>query len=204
MSTNELHNIFGKERLDDRQVTELVGVCRGLIADGLVNEREAEFLQKWLAANAGVTGNVVVCNLLRQITSLLEGRAAHHDEAKELFDTLEKFTGNDIELGETLKSCSLPFDEPPPRLSFKEMKYCFTGTFVFGPRNDCEAAVQRLGATSGTLTLKTNFLIVGAYATESWAQSSYGRKIERAVEMKENGHKIAIVGEQHWRNCLGQ
>jgi hypothetical protein len=152
MPTNELHNIYGHLRLDHRQVTELVGICRGLIADGVVNGQEAEFLQKWLVANAGVTGNSVVCDLLRKINGFLEDRVRHSEDATSLFHTLECFTGNDIELGEVLKSCSLPLDAPPPQLSFEGKKCCFTGTFAFGTRPECEAAVHKLGGECGSLT----------------------------------------------------
>ncbi|HEX3809789.1 MAG TPA: hypothetical protein VHW02_08800 [Rhizomicrobium sp.] len=202
MQTSELHNIFNRARLDDRQVTELIGICRGLIADDTVNQAEAEFLQKWLAANAGITSNPVVCNLLQRITKLLEARALHMEESKALFETLEKFTGNNIELGEVLKSSKLPIDDPAPTLIFENKRYCFTGTFAFGTRNDCEAVVAELGAGYGSLTLKTNYLVIGAYATDSWIQSAYGRKIERAIEMKQEGHPIAIVGEGHWVNFV--
>jgi NAD-dependent DNA ligase len=133
---------------------------------------------------------------------MLQDRERHSEESKSLFETLEKFTGNDIELGEALKSCKLPLDEPPPLLEFTGQRYCFTGTFAFGTRTDCEAAVQNLGGECGSLTLKTNYLIIGAYATESWIQSSYGRKIERAVELKQEGHEIRIVGETHWASAV--
>lgn len=198
MPTDELHNAFNRARLDYRQVTELIGVCRGCIADGLVNEQEAAFLQKWLAAHAGITINPVVCDLVRKITHLLEAKVQHQEDAKALFEVLENFTGSDFELGELLKSSGLPFDEPQPGLQFAGMRYCFTGTFAFGSRNECEAAVHKRGAEAGSLTKGTNYLVIGAYATESWIQSAYGRKIERAMELKQQGCPIAIVGESHW------
>jgi len=40
--------------------------------------------------------------------------------------------------------------------------------------------------------------VLGAYATESWAHSSFGRKIEKAVDMRFSGVPIPIVGENHW------
>lgn len=202
MPTDEMHSVFNKARLDDRQVTELVGLCRGLIADGAVSDGEAKLLQTWLAANAGVTGNPVVCNLLKRISAMLKDGHLDDDEAVELYETLSKFTGGKLELGEVLKSTELPFDEPLPDLKFVGSRYCFTGTFAFGPRKDCDAAVERLGGIPCSLTLKTNYLVVGQYATESWIQSTYGRKIERAVEMKSEGHLIAIVGEAHWVQYL--
>jgi NAD-dependent DNA ligase len=196
--SNEMHNIFGHLRLDDRQEAELIGVSRGLIADGVVNELEAEFLEKWLVATAGITGNPIIGNLLRRVKAMLVDRALDADETRDLFETLERFTGGAPELGEVLKSTTLPLDDPPPEIHFNSARFCVTGTFAFGPRRECEAAIQRLGGICGSLTLKTNYLVVGIYATESWSHSAYGRKIEKAVEMKQGGHLIGIVGEQHW------
>jgi hypothetical protein len=48
----------------------------------------------------------------------------------------------------------------------------------------------------------TRYLVIGAYATESWAHSSFGRKIEKGVDMRASGVPIAIVGESHWAEHL--
>jgi NAD-dependent DNA ligase len=101
-------------------------------------------------------------------------------------------------LGEVLKSASIPLCDPPPSLSFAHQRYCFTGTFNFGPRKDCEAAVTALGAQAGGLTQKTNVLVVGIYATESWKHSSFGNKIMKACEFRDQGLPICIVSEPHW------
>ena len=54
------------------------------------------------------------------------------------------------------------------------------------------------GATAGTLTKATDALVVGHYATESWLHSSYGMKIIKAAGMRDKGHHIVIVPEEHW------
>jgi hypothetical protein len=48
---DELLNRFGGDRIASRQIDELVGLARGVAADGDINQSEAEFLQKWLTAN---------------------------------------------------------------------------------------------------------------------------------------------------------
>jgi hypothetical protein len=63
----ELHRIYGKARLNDRQINELIGLAHGLIADGNVNRDEAPYLQKWLVANREVSDNPVTANLLRRV-----------------------------------------------------------------------------------------------------------------------------------------
>lgn len=202
--TTELHRIFSRARLDDRQVNELLGLAHGIIADGVVTQQEAEYLQKWLVANAGVSNNPVVANLLQRVNQMLSDRILDAEESRELLETLTKFSGGDFELGEVLKSSSLPLDEPPPEILFDQTRFCFTGTFAFGSRRECEHAVEKRGASAGSLTLKTDYLVIGTYATESWIHSSYGRKIERAAEMKEEGVPISIIGEAHWVEHLSR
>lgn len=62
----------------------------------------------------------------------------------------------------------------------------------------CEAAIEALGGLAGSLRKTTDVLVIGAYATESWKQSSFGAKILRAAEMRAQGAPIAIVSDAHW------
>lgn len=44
----------------------------------------------------------------------------------------------------------------------------------------------------------TDYLIVGLFGSEDWIHASFGRKIETALKMREKGHQIYIVPEEHW------
>jgi NAD-dependent DNA ligase len=195
---------FHGKRLSDRQVDELIGLAYGLCADGVINQQEAEFLQKWLAANSMVVDNPLLDNLLPRINMMLADRLLDTEESRELLETLQSLCGDDhpIELGELLKSSTLPLDHPPPSLCFEGRRFCFTGTFAFGPRQECEAVTEARGGIAGSLTKNTRYLVVGAYATDSWMHSTYGRKIERAVEMRNGGLEISIVCEDRWKAAL--
>lgn len=198
MSEDQLHNIFGQDRITSRQIDELVGLARGIAADGKINQAEVEFLQKWLAANIAISGQPLIRNLYDRINGMLADGIADEDECRDLLDTLNSFSNRDFELGEVLKSTSLPLCDPAPILNFAGYRYCFTGTFNFGGRKDCEAVVEAKGGIAGSLTQKTNVLVIGMYATESWKHSSFGNKILKAVDMREDGVPISIVSEDHW------
>jgi NAD-dependent DNA ligase len=198
----KLHRIFNRARIDDRQVNELVGLSHGLLADGKIEQAEADCLRKWLVANTASHSNPVVANLLHRVSDMLSDGVLGDDESKDLFETLQRFAAGDFELGELQKATSLPLDSPPPPISFESANFCFTGTFAFGSRKDCEAAVVDRGGTVGSLTRVTSFLVIGIYATDSWAHSCYGRKIEKAVDMKSKGMPIKIIGEMHWIEAL--
>lgn len=189
---------FGNDRISSRQIDELIGLARGLIADGMINLQEVEFLQKWLVANGAVSDQPVISTLYKRVTEILADGIVDREEASELLDTLSRFANRDFELGETLKATSLPLNTPAPSLTFAGQTYCFTGTFNFGQRKHCEAAMVERGAMVGGLTKKTDFLIIGVYATDSWKHSAFGNKILQACELRDRGHPIAIVSEQHW------
>jgi NAD-dependent DNA ligase len=195
-------NIVGGKRIADRQIDELIGLARGLVADGRIEQSEVEYLQKWLAANMAVTEQPVIRTLYRRINEILEDGLVDLDEKNELLDTLSRFTTSDIELGEVLKATSLPLCDPAPTLSFAGWRYCFTGTFNFGKRKDCEDAVIARGASAGGLSQKTNVLVIGIYATESWKHSSFGNKILEASDWRDAGIPISIVSEEHWVKAL--
>lgn len=177
--------------------------CSRVIADGRIEQSEVEYLQKWLAANMAVTEQPLIRTLYARVAEILKDGLVDDDEKAELMDTLSRFTTRDIELGEVLKSTSLPLCDPAPTVSFEGWRYCFTGTFNYGKRKDCEAAVTTRGAIAGSLSQKTKVLVIGAYATESWKHSAFGNKILEASEWRDAGIPISIVSEDHWVKALG-
>ena len=202
MRDEQLYNRFGNERISARQIDELIGLARGLCADGLLNQAEVEFLQKWLAANASISDQPLVSTLYARVDEVLEDGIADIDECHELFVTLNALSDGGFELGETLKSTTLPLCSPAPALIFSGRSYCFTGTFNFGRRSQCEAKVIERGGKCTSLTKQTDVLVIGVYATESWKHSSFGNKILKACELRDSGLPIAIVSEEHWASHL--
>lgn len=194
----QLHRLYSRARLDDREVNELIGLALGITADNIISKDEVDFLHRWLVAHTEVTSNPVVKLLHGRIDAILADGIVEPEEAAELLTLLKKFSAGDLELGETLKSTTLPLDAPPPNVVFQNSRFCLSGTFAFGSRRECENAILMRGGLCGSLTLQTRYLVIGAYATESWAHSSFGRKIEKAVELREIGQPISIVGEDHW------
>ncbi|MBS3647049.1 BRCT domain-containing protein [Pseudaminobacter sp. 19-2017] len=194
----QFYNRVGRDRITSRQIDELIGIARGLAADNRINGTEVEFLQKWLAANADISNQPLIHTLYRRVNEILADGVVDEEEHGELLDTLERFSSRDFELGEVLKATTLPLCSPAPTLTFADKFYCFTGTFTYGQRKHCEQAVADRGGRAGGLSQKVDFLVIGAYATESWKHSAFGNKILQACEWRERGLPIRIVSEQHW------
>lgn len=53
------------------------------------------------------------------------------------------------------------------------------------------------------ITSKLEYLVVGSLIEPSWAHTSYGRKIEKAIDYIAKGHGISIISEHQWVEALG-
>ncbi|WP_461517324.1 BRCT domain-containing protein [Porticoccus sp.] len=194
---------FNRKNIQDRQIDTLIGLSKGITADGKVDQAEAEFLQSWLVQNCQ-TENPLVLNLLRKVTEMLEDGILDDEESSELLAILRLISGEKAELGEVAKTSTLPICLPPPNIEFKGSVFLFTGTCAYGTRKQCQEAIESLGGiNASSVTKELDYLILGTYVTDSWAHESFGRKIEKAMEYRESGLPISIVTEEHWANEAG-
>ena len=198
----DLFTRFNRKRIDDRQIDTLIGISKGLVADGKVDQAESEFLLSWLIQSRQTTDNPVVINLLNKVDDMLEDGVLDEDESKELFNLLHKITGEPSEIGELAKTTSLPINNPLPSISFDGMSFLFTGTCAFGTRKQCQTATKSIGGINAKgVTKKLDYLVLGTYVTDSWAHESYGRKIEKAMKYRDDGAPLVIITEEHWVNA---
>ena len=192
---------FNRKSIDDRQIDTLIGISKGLLADGKVNQSEAEFLYTWLIQSRQTSKNPIIINLLRKVDVILEDGLLDSDESDDLFSILHKLNGESSEIGELAKPTSLPVNKPAPSIIFDGNNFLFTGTCVYGTRKECQTAIEQLGGINAkNVTKKLHYLVIGTYVTDSWIHENYGRKIEKAMQYRDEGLPIKIITEEHWIN----
>jgi hypothetical protein len=192
-------------RITDRAIDELIGLCRGVLADGMVTDGEAAFLAQWMETNRGAAAKWPAKVLYPRIRAMLCDGTLDADEQGELLDLLMKTTGGGLSsmIGAESMSSELPLDEPAPEVVFKGRTFCLTGRFVYGPRKRCEAEIlERGGEVRGVPSRSTRYVVVGAVGSSDWIHSTHGRKIETAIRFREEGAQVAIVSEEHWTQYL--
>ena len=195
---------FNRNRIQDRQIDTLIGLGKGLLADGKVNQDEAEFLLSWLIQNKQYSNNPIIENLLEKVSIMLEDGALDAEESRELKNILQFISGEKSEIGELAKTASLPINNPLPTIWFKDSLFLFTGICVFGTRKQCQEATKSLGGINAkSVTRSLNYLVLGTYVTDSWAHENFGRKIEKAMKYREEGSSLVIITEEHWINEAG-
>lgn len=188
----------------ERDVTELLGIVKGTLADGVVNDEELEFLTKWGATHPDAQHRWPVSVLYSRLQAYFADGHLDENERADLTELMNGIAGGTIAVvtGQS-GSTSIPLDDPPPLICWQEEVYVFTGRFAYGPRRVVEEEViSRGGTVAPSVTRKTSFLVLGTFGSDDWAHSSYGRKIERACELRNSGFALRIVSEDHWAKAL--
>lgn len=199
----DIFSRFNRKNIQDRQVDTLIGLSKGIVADGKVDQSEAEFLNMWLVQNIH-SQNPVIINLLSKIVGMLEDGILDEHESAELLRLLSSFSGEKSEIGEVAKATTLPLCNPAPKVVFNDNSFVFTGTCAYGTRKECQSVIESLGGVNADgVTKRLNYMVIGTYVTDSWAHESFGRKIEKAMAYRSDGIPISIISEEHWANQAG-
>jgi NAD-dependent DNA ligase len=191
------------------EIAELVGVCKGVLADGVVNLSEAFFILEWLDMRPAVQKLWPADVLYESLSAALEDGRLSEQQELELLELLVGITGVNvtIQYSDGLEdkvgtSARLPVDEGVD-VRFDGRSFCLTGVFSEWRRAECESRVIESGGfVQKTPTKKTDYLVVGAVGSSQWAQSSFGRKIEKAVALRDSGVDIFIISEEAWKAAL--
>ena len=188
---------FNKDRLHEKDLQTLIGISQGIISDGIVNQKEAEFLLNWLIQHQH-TEHAIFNNLFTKAKQMLMDNTLDQEESKELLSLLQNITGEESEIGEMFKSATFPINKNIGEVVTQGSSFVLTGTFAFGLRKECEQRLkEKKGFIHKNITLKTDYLVIGEYVTTDWKFQTFGRKIEKAIEYREKYGTIKIIQEKH-------
>jgi len=188
-----------------RDASELLGIAKGVLADGVLHEVEAELVNGWIRSHPDAADDPVLRLLVRRVQHIFSDGHLDDDERLELKGLLEDLVGGRAPL--TLgydASTVLPLDKPAPLMCYgRDEVYVFTGRFAYGTRRQVAREIlERQSEVDDAVTRRTTFVVLGSFGSRDWTTSSYGTKIRRAVELRESGFSVRIVCEDHWASNL--
>lgn len=198
---------YRNSEIKDRNIDELIGISRGLLADGIINEAEAKFLLQWIENHFDSSDlkEYPFNTIYDRLKKVLADEILDKDEAIEIKELLQSFTG-ERPIAEQVKSMSssLPLSDPLPNVELDGSVFCLTGAFTIGTRKQCENIIKELGGSTKKIpTLNTNYLVIGILGNDDWIHSSYGRKIEKAAELRDKKKiDLKIITEEHFIKYL--
>lgn len=195
---------FNRARRAERDLSELLGLAKGLLADGEITKEEANHLNNWIASHPAAVEQWPVNRLAERLSRIYQDGHADDDERADLAGLLESLVGGTagVVLGEDAAT-ELPLDDPPPTIVWPGSIFVFTGKFAYGTRASCERCIASLGALSErTITKRTTYLVIGTFGSRDWVHTSFGRKIQKAVDYRSAGRSLAILAEEYWSSIL--
>ncbi|MDN5841986.1 MAG: BRCT domain-containing protein [Alcaligenaceae bacterium] len=199
---------YRAQAVQGRQIDELIGLVKGVLADGVICQQEVEFLLRWLEANRGATSEWPASALYpRLVAAMADGHLDAKEEADIMAMLLQTAGGASIPDQNNgvaaSNSTSLPLSDPLPAIQVPDHTFCFTGKFASGTRAWCESVVLEHGGVAlPNITKKLNFLVIGEIGSRDWLHSTHGTKIKKAVDYRASGVPLHIISEQHWHHQL--
>lgn len=191
----------------DQAIDRLLGLSRGLVADRRLNDREIEFLQDWLR-NCSQWLETWPFNILsRRIADALADGIVTDEERLDLIDTISSLVGGAfIDTGSPVGNATRAHESEGlhcDELHIQNRLFLFTGKFVYGTREKCEQLVVAAGgAIACSVNKKLHYLVVGTLSSRDWKHESFGRKIEQAMQLRAEGHPVAVISEEQWVKSL--
>lgn len=105
MTVVNLHNENDSKKVSERlsearfnsiDIHELVGLCKGVLADGTINLKEAEFIHDWLLERGDVLQLWPADELHALLARVLQDAVLTEAEGDALTDLLEEIAGEPI------------------------------------------------------------------------------------------------------------
>lgn len=186
----------------DRHLLE--GLCKGMLADHQLVDEEVKYLNWWLSSNGALKNNYPGKELYQLVTEILKDGVITSEERESLREGLIAFTGCDLQTGTVDGMATrLPIDNIDT-LDLAGSVVCLTGDFLHGKRSKCKTDIEAAGATvCNSVTMKINYLIVGTLSSKDWMYQSHGRKIEKAVDYRDNKKvPLKIISEEQWQSLV--
>lgn len=196
-----LIHVYRRGAVADRKIDELIGIVKGVLADGVVTQGEVLFVLRWMENNRHAANLWPAKALYPRLAEVFAKGSMNLQDERALLELLMNTVGGTAAPDQvvTTKSTRLPFDEKPGQVTFDGRAFCFTGVFHSGTRDWCHSQVtHRGGRGAGTITKKLDYLVIGDVGNDNWTHSTHGRKIEKAIAYNAAGCRIAIVSEEHW------
>lgn len=183
----------------------MVGLVRGVIADGDVSGEEAQRLAEWTRANPTIAERWPANVLTRRLEGIFRDGRMDSAERTHLAALLSELADNAAGLGAGFPlATDLPVDRPEPEVVFEGRTFVFAGEMAYGPTHACEREVQeRGGICDRSVTRRTDYLVIGSLAATDWSQLEFGSLVDEAVEHRERGVPVAIISEESWTRALG-
>ena len=212
---NTLQNLESSKyyKLITTEIQKLHGIIYGVLADNIITDDEIYKLKNWIIEHDTLKNTYPYEEIYSLLLSILSDNIITDEEKKilklffsDFIDTTTSYNLNQIEL-DTLKNevhidgiCIMN-----PTIEIKNNLFCFTGTSSKTTRKGIAELITNLGGIyKDSVVNGTKYLIVGNESNPCWCFSCYGRKIQKAMDLRKKGKDILIVHENDFWDAVNE
>ena len=180
---------------------ELHGLLGGVVADGVISGDELRGIQDWMDDNEQLRKRWPYDEIESLIITVLADGQIDNEEHKMLISFFAQFA--EVLDDKTLSDTFILVDSTvkgvcanSPEIAFQGSRFCLTGASSRYTRDVFAEKIKALGGeVVGSVSGKLNYLVIGGDGNPCWSYACYGRKVEKAIELRKAGAEILIVHE---------
>jgi hypothetical protein len=189
-------------------IQRLHGILGGIAADGVVTEVELTGLAEWLTDHEHLRRVWPFDEVESLVTAVMRDRRIDPAEHAQLLAYFREFTA--ILDDRTITQPPVQIEQKlvglcamTPEISFPGSRFCFTGASTRMKRSQFHQLILDLGGEPvEAVTQKLDYLVIGADGNPCWAYACYGRKVEKAVELRKAGARLLLVHEHDFHDAV--
>lgn len=181
---------------------QLQGIFHGLLSDGALNDAEIYKLHEWLSENEHLNSYYPYDEIRSLVLSIVADKKIEEEERLVLMAFIKQFV--ELSNSETKKivednTADINIEgicAVDPEIIFENKTLCITGILSRGTRNQLQEAIKaKGGVTVNSISRKTDYLVIGDTNNACWSYACYGRKVEKALDLRKSGHTVILVHE---------
>lgn len=187
--SNSIQNTYTKKHSEKtKSLQNLQQLLLEITCDDILTESEVFSLKKWIYNNQHLCGNYPFDSVKQSIDKALDDNILTQSELDELLEIFKGLSDPCFEFKKTVSKSDYDVNSK---------NVCLTGNFANGSRKEIQEFLKDQGAiVQDTVTMITDYLIVGSLGSKSWKCGNYGSKIKRAKELQNSGNHIRIIDEE--------
>jgi NAD-dependent DNA ligase len=184
------------------KIQELHGLLEALSFDSILYDVEIDFLENWLNNHSFLQNTYPFDFVCNQVYIIKHENVSESDKLEAVNKILELgrcfessklgSTNSNAELVEHLKTDI--FLSPKTEIDFNGKYVCVTGE----SKEFRRAAIHQILESKGAIIIKAvsgkiDYLIICEHKSNCWAFATYGRKVEKVIELKNKGTNVEVV-----------
>ncbi len=188
----------------------LHGILGGIISDNVIQKQELDGLKDWLDNHSELKSSWPFDEIYNLVESVLEDGKIDVQEHEMLLSYFGEFFNISSQFDNANSETKKPgiisgICASDPEIIFDNRSFCFTGSSKRETRENIISKISDLGGIiSEQLDEDVDYLVIGADGSPCWTFACYGRKVEQAVELQQEGSKIQIVQEDDFWEAMNR